>query len=1449
MRNRVISAFLTVVMLLSLMTSLPVYAAYEGAVVSVQSVSDTAGSLVDVNVVIENNPGILGATFQLEYDDGLTLVDATNGEAFSVLAMTPSATLASPCKFVWDGQDITSEEIKDGTILTLRFKIKETAVDGDSFAVNVSYKTGNIFDANLDPIDVAINNGFVSVIDYMPGDLDGSKEVNSRDIIMLRRHVAGGYVQEINEAAADVDNNGEANSKDIILIRRHIAGGYGVELLPSSPKCEHNLTGFDAVEPTCTTDGNIAYWHCSVCSKYYADKNGITQVKMDGLVVSAPGHTIVIDDAVEPTYESTGLTEGKHCSVCDAVIVKQEEIPALQKEEYSITYYIDNNDEYLQSIAVENPNSRVYTKEDGLVLEDLHVAGYNFVGWYTAQTGGDRVAKIDAGETGNKTLYARWEKVEYTISFYSPIVEKESIRRTIDQEVFIPDLQMHQYKFMGWTDAQGNLVTSVKPGTGNIKLYANWVSYRNQTISNDYKKDKPIIIEDEENQQYFFIYYIGKMVNVPLYTIQDFGNTTSGIVRHESITKTSSISETTANSVTNSIVDSTTNSATWTLSRDWNTLVTNTEDFSETDLQESSILISDGTVRSSSTNENTGTVTDTGTLTKDNTTTKDLTTTKHGNSAELGAELSIGTDAWPVNVDISGKYEQHQDTTEEGGTVTDDGTDTYNLTHTNNLTSKTNSSEYSHNETVSETISNSTQKNWGFSVSDSIGGGESSSEATESTLSNSNSYSTSFSYNTTETTTTVKEFSTEQAMPGWHRLVRAGTVHVFAVVGYDIPTRTYYNYSFSALDDEQYDFYDYSANNGEYNDYETGVLPFEVPIDVHKYVTERVYKTNGLVINAQTGTIVKYEGEDEYVNIPDYISLDNNDGTYSAVKVTGISSNAFANNTLVKEVRLSNYITEIPDNAFSGCTSLETITGANISSIGAGAFRGCVSLAKYTVSETIMNLGEFAFEDVPEVHVVASTSAIAKAAATTSADNLTLDISKITASDVNALELEVGDITSFELQGKDKEYIGLSLKSNAETTIVNGVTFTQNTSIPMEITSSNVILNRVTVDCSGYALVLLADTTELVLNRTVNLMTSTGNAVVLKNVNISSLDSSVLGLLNVTGNIIVCGEIVDDYEAVTVTDGEIIYVTEEEFENYINSHKVTFDANGGSVSEEYRMVPINSAFGELPIPSRDYYTFNGWYTEAEGGEEVTEDSLMTALTDITLFAHWVQNDVSAWTLKSNAPTDAEIVDTKYSYTLTSYTTSSSSSLSGWTQYSSSWVWSDYGSWSGWSTTQYYDSESRDAEQGTQYQWIDTSYWQHQYHYYHFCCSSGAGYLYTYKKSSSYSPHEIWVNSQLTYYKNSGGMNWYKGDYCAAGYSPYWFRADGTGSSVYVPFERDIYIEQGYNSPYSVWRYRDRYKIYTYYFKKNENKESATYPVAPSGCDISNIQELVQYRTK
>lgn len=81
------------------------------------------------------------------------------------------------------------------------------------------------------------------------------------------------------------------------------------------PALGHSYTAV-TTDPTCTEAGKTVYT-CSVCSHSYEEE------------IPAPGHTEVIDAGKAATCTESGLTEGKHCSVCNTVLVAQEEISAL----------------------------------------------------------------------------------------------------------------------------------------------------------------------------------------------------------------------------------------------------------------------------------------------------------------------------------------------------------------------------------------------------------------------------------------------------------------------------------------------------------------------------------------------------------------------------------------------------------------------------------------------------------------------------------------------------------------------------------------------------------------------------------------------------------------------------------------------------------------------------------------------------------------------------------------------------------------------------------------------------------------------------------------------------------------------------------------------------------------------------------------------------------------
>ena len=72
----------------------------------------------------------------------------------------------------------------------------------------------------------------------------------------------------------------------------------------------------EPLSATCETGASI----CTSCSCGYAEYEYFTEPL---------GHTEVTDPAVEATCAAPGKTEGKHCSVCNTVIVAQQNIPAL----------------------------------------------------------------------------------------------------------------------------------------------------------------------------------------------------------------------------------------------------------------------------------------------------------------------------------------------------------------------------------------------------------------------------------------------------------------------------------------------------------------------------------------------------------------------------------------------------------------------------------------------------------------------------------------------------------------------------------------------------------------------------------------------------------------------------------------------------------------------------------------------------------------------------------------------------------------------------------------------------------------------------------------------------------------------------------------------------------------------------------------------------------------
>ena len=69
-----------------------------------------------------------------------------------------------------------------------------------------------------------------------------------------------------------------------------------------------------------------------------------------------------------------------------------------------------------------------------------------------------------------------------------------------------------------------------------------------------------------------------------------------------------------------------------------------------------------------------------------------------------------------------------------------------------------------------------------------------------------------------------------------------------------------------------------------------------------------------------------------------------------------------------------------------------------------------------------------------------------------------------------------------------------------------------------------------------------------------------------------------------------------------------------------NAYTITFNPNSGTVSPTTATTGTDGKLAILPAPTRNGYAFNGWFTAATGGTEITTATVFTA--KVTVYAQW-----------------------------------------------------------------------------------------------------------------------------------------------------------------------------------------------------------------------------------
>ena len=116
---------------------------------------------------------------------------------------------------------------------------------------------------------------------------------------------------------------------------------------PSAPYCGHkSVEHFAAQGATCGNDGNIEYWHCTTCDRYFADANFTNEIQENSWITSIPHNMSVIKGTDATCTENGSITYYK-CSKCNKIFKDnngEQEISDLSEtiipaKGHSLTHY------------------------------------------------------------------------------------------------------------------------------------------------------------------------------------------------------------------------------------------------------------------------------------------------------------------------------------------------------------------------------------------------------------------------------------------------------------------------------------------------------------------------------------------------------------------------------------------------------------------------------------------------------------------------------------------------------------------------------------------------------------------------------------------------------------------------------------------------------------------------------------------------------------------------------------------------------------------------------------------------------------------------------------------------------------------------------------------------------------------------------------------------------
>lgn len=289
-------------------------------------------------IIVENGGVLTGETDgKVVYAPSITTESLPEGKVSEEYSTSLSANGSEP--ITWN---VTDGNLPTGLNLSTNGKITgiPTAPGDYVFTVTASNDVGSVSKEltitvkDVDPIYSIQNSGDISFADAIESYTPEVKTImitnDGNQPITLNQPVSSESF-DVGTLSKTELNVGETAEFTVQPKNGLLAGSYEEDIVITGTNngksvstkvnvkfnVKHNAVKVERKDPTCTEKGNIEYWYCEACRKYFQDEALTKELKQEETILLATGHNLTKVDEKKPTVDAAGNIEYWYCEVCN----------------------------------------------------------------------------------------------------------------------------------------------------------------------------------------------------------------------------------------------------------------------------------------------------------------------------------------------------------------------------------------------------------------------------------------------------------------------------------------------------------------------------------------------------------------------------------------------------------------------------------------------------------------------------------------------------------------------------------------------------------------------------------------------------------------------------------------------------------------------------------------------------------------------------------------------------------------------------------------------------------------------------------------------------------------------------------------------------------------------------------------------------------------------------